>query len=56
MQLWKPVMLGYITYHDLTIMSFEDFLDLQELINAKEFFKAEQMKEVADTVTGALQG
>ena len=49
-------MLGYITYHDLTIMSFEDFLDLQELINAKEFFKAEQMKEVADSVTGALQG
>lgn len=46
--LWRPVIEKYISYQDLLLMSFEDFLDLQEMINLKEYIKSKSMSALTE--------
>ena len=46
--LCRPVIEKYISYQDLLLMSFEDFLDLQEMINLKEYIKSKSMSALTE--------
>ena len=46
MFIWRPVAAKLIRWSDYRFMTFEDLLDAHEVLNAREYFEAESMKDI----------